>query len=458
MKIVLDRTLDYLRQKPFLLTLVLCCATFISVTGCRLIDKTASAPKRTVQKFFPDGQPTQPEPAELQQSLLQFAQAYCLRIVESANELQNAENGPLTDEEVLRFKISSVGGILMLSTGDNPYISLLNLVSQATLSRMILENYWVTILDEELFESWISRSRSLEQKIWFIADQVLSKDQQDELRLSIENHYASLKHLDSLSLANPQDLVVPTSLKGKANNKSVFSLAAINPLSGLDPAVREITLTRLFAERALFTLQWTPWLLRWQSDLMVLDTTRQTEIAQALKDISSLSESIERASLAAESISKTAAALPDQLSTEREAIVTALNTQEGQITTLFQAGTDLSVSMNTAIESLDALMKRFGVGEPHAPRDPNRKRFDILDYAKTADSFTATAEQLNETLIELNTTLDSPALDKLSNQATADVRGILNHVFLLAAGLVVLILVSALIYRVVAGRRSAAVK
>jgi hypothetical protein len=453
MKIVLDRSRDTLRQKPFLLTLILCCATFFAVTGCRLIDKTASGSKRTVSKLFPDGQPTQPEPADLQESLLKFAQAYCLRIVESANELQNAENPPLTDEEVLRFKISSVGGILILSTGDNPYISLLNLVSQATLSRMILENYWVTILDEDLFESWIHRSRSLEQKIWFIADQVLSKDQQNELRLSIENHYASLKDLDSLSLANPQDLVVPTSLKGKANNKSVFSLAAINPLSGLDPAVREITLTRLFAERALFTMQWTPWLLRWQSDLMVLDTTRQPEIAQALQDISSLSESIERASLAAESISKTAAALPDQLSIEREAIVTALDTQEGQITTMFQAGTDLSVSMNTAIESLDALMKRFGVGEPHPPRDPNRKRFDILDYAKTADSFTAMAEQLNETLLELNTTLDSPALDKLSNQATADMRSILNHAFLRASALVVLVLACALIYRKVAGRK-----
>jgi hypothetical protein len=368
MKNMLDRTRDSLRHPSFLITFILCSAILFSLTGCRLIDKTASVPKRTVSKFFPDGQPNQPEPAELQQNLLKFTQAYCLQIIESTHELQNAENSPLTDEEVLRFKISSVNGILTLSTGPNPNMSLLNLISQVTLSRMILENYWVTLSDGELFESWLSRSRSMEQKIWFIADQVLSKEQQDELRLSIENHFASLEDLGSLSLANPQDLAAPRDFTENANDKSVFGLAAINPLSGLDPAVREITQSRLFAERALFTMQWMPWLLRWQSDLMVLETSRHSEVAQALQDISSLSESIERVSLAAESISRTAADLPGQLTSEREAIDTALN--------------------------------------------------------------------------------------KLSNHVTADMRSILNRAFLLASGLVVLVLVCTLISREISARKA----
>ena len=43
---------------------------------------------------------------------------------------------------------------------------------------------------------------------------------------------------------------------------SVFSLFQVDPLSGLDPAVREIAQTRLFAERALFVAQKMPMLLR----------------------------------------------------------------------------------------------------------------------------------------------------------------------------------------------------
>jgi hypothetical protein len=389
MKIVLNRIHDFLRQQSFLLTLFLCFATLFSLTGCKLIKKTASAPQRTVQRFFPNGQPTQPEPGDLQQSLMQFADAFSAQTVKSVDEITNAAGSPFTRKQALQFKLVTVSGVVNIAARENPNVNLLDLVSLSTLSRMALENHWVTTTNGVLFESWFSRSQALETNIWLIANQVLAKDQQNELRRSIEQHYASLTDPKGLFLVRPQDLLIQRDLEKKKDDKSVFSLAAIDPLSGLDPAVREITQTRLFAERALYSIQWMPWLVRLQSELLLLETTSQPRIAQALEDATSLSESIDRASKATESISKTAAALPDQLSTEREAIVTALNTQEGQITTLFQAGTDLSVSMNTAIESLDALMKRFGIGEPHPPRDPNRKRFDILDYATTADSFTA---------------------------------------------------------------------
>ena len=451
-KSVLDHTLD----SHHLLTLLLFFVTLFSLAGCRVFKSSDTVTERTASRFFPGGKMAQPELGELQQSLLQFAESHALRIIESVDELQDVEGAPFTRVEALHFKTASVGSVITAATGENPNVNLLNLIAMSSLSRMALENHWVKTPHGALFEPWLARSRTLEQQVWSIADQVLTKQQQDELRHTIEQHYASLKNQNNLFLAHPQDLMMPKDLHQTNNEKSVFSLAAINPFSGLDPTVREITQIRLFAERALFTIQWMPWLLRWQSDLLVHETTSQPQVAQALEDVSTLSESINRASLAAESISKTAAALPDQLAAERVAIVTALNEQEGQITTMFEAGSELSVSLNTTIESLDALMKRFGVGEPRdpnkPPRDPNRKRFDILDYAKTADSFTEMAGQLNATLAELNATLDSPALDKLSKETTADMRGILNHFFLLAGGLVVLILACTLIYRKVAGR------
>jgi len=402
---------DSLRLQPFLPTLLLCFITVFSGSGCRSTSEETSA------RFFPGGKPAQPEPGELQQSLLQFADAYSSRIIESVDELEDVEGSPFTQEGALLFKISTVGSVITIATGENPNINLLNLMSLSTLSRMILENHWVTKPNGSLFELWLGRSQALERKIWRIAEKVLTKEQQDELRHSLENHYATLTNLDSLFLTHPHDLIVPKNLTKQGNDKSVFSLAALNPFSGLDPTVREIAQTRLFAERALFTLQWTPWLLRWQSELLILQTTSQPEIVQAFGDITSLSESVDRVSKAAESIGMTAAALPAQLADERKAIVEALDAQEGQITTLFEAGTDLSVSLNTTIASLDALMKRFGVGEPRtnsASRDPNKRPFDILDYAKTAESFTAMAEQLNTTITELNAMLDSPALENVS--------------------------------------------
>lgn len=403
-------------------------------------------------KFFPGGKTVQPEPGELQQSLLQFAESYSLRIIESVDEVKKGEASPFTPESALRFKIASVGSVVTTATGENPNVNLLNLMAMASLSRMALEHYWVKTPYGDLFDPWLQRSIRLEKKIWGISSKVLTKEQQDELRNSIEGHFASLTNINNLFLAHPQDLMMPKDIYQGKDDKSVFRLASINPFSALDPTVREIAQTRLFAERALFTMQWMPWLLRWQSELLILETANQPEVAQALEDATKLSASVERASKAAESLSQTAAALPDQLSTERAAIVTALDEQEEQITTMLEAGSKFSESLNETLITLDALMKRFGVGEPKPPRDPNRKRFDILDYAKTADAFTETAKELNAALSELNATLDSPALEKLSEETTADLRGVLNHAFKLAAALVALIFALAFIYRIVARR------
>ena len=51
-----------------------------------------------------------------------------------------------------------------------------------------------------------------------------------------------------------------------------------DPLAGLDPAVRELTQTRLFAERALYVAQKMPLLLRWQTELLTINTLNQPAV------------------------------------------------------------------------------------------------------------------------------------------------------------------------------------
>jgi archaellum component FlaC len=185
-------------------------------------------------------------------------------------------------------------------------------------------------------------------------------------------------------------------------------------------------------------------------------------VAQALSDTTRLSESVDRISRAAESLSRTAEKLPDQFAAERQAILSALDEQSGKLTALSEAirrtltaGEQMSTSLNTTLTTFDGLMKRFGVGEPDTtPPDTNSPPFNILDYATTADRVAAMAAELNVVIKDLNTTLDSPALDarlkavdQVSSRAAADARGLTNHAFLLAAALVVFIFVCAGIYR-----------
>jgi multidrug efflux pump subunit AcrA (membrane-fusion protein) len=241
-------------------------------------------------------------------------------------------------------------------------------------------------------------------------------------------------------------------------------MVGLDPTAGIDPAVREVTRTRLFAERAMFTAQRMPFLLRAQIELLTAQVLDQQQVTNALT-------SAERLSHAAESASQTAAQLPDRLAAERKAILAELESQEGKLRELsaevsrtLAAGEKMSTSLNTTLITFDALMKRFGVGEPsEKPADTNSPPFNILDYAKTAEQIAVMAQQLDVLLKDASGTVDSPALDKriASLDATAkrardDAKALLNHAFLLGAALIGLCFGAALGYRCLAAGRSAA--
>jgi hypothetical protein len=205
----------------------------------------------------------------------------------------------------------------------------------------------------------------------------------------------------------------------------------------------------------MFAFQQMPFLLRWQSELLTEQLLRQQQLSNTLA-------SVERFSHAAESASQTAALLPDRISTERKAILDALEAQEGKLKGLTEqvgqsltAGEKMSTSLNTTLTTFDALMKRFGVGEPstNAP-DSNSPPFNILDYAHTAGQVATMAQQLDALIKDTSGTIDTPALDKriaslsaLAERTKADAKSVLNHAFLLAAGLIVLAFACALVYR-----------
>jgi hypothetical protein len=113
----------------------------------------------------------------------------------------------------------------------------------------------------------------------------------------------------------------------------------------------------------------------------------------------------------------------------------------------------MSASLNATLVTFDKLMDRFGVGDEEH-RDPNARRFDILDYERTAEQIGATAQQLNVLLNATSVTVNAPALDERiaslkagAAQARADAEFVLNRAFALAAGLVLLIFACAALYR-----------
>jgi hypothetical protein len=432
--------------------------------GCRVVEETAKLPVNAVSAVMPTSKASAPDPAALQTELQRFADEFASRTLLALDDYARIVGTPEAARQALAWKLSVASACVSIASGPNPTANLLDFLSLATITRIGLEEDWLKSPQAEAFQPWWKVSGTLETNAWKLAEGVLKPDQQGELRETIRQWWEANAGVRSGFFARPQEFTALIRQTGARDRPagSVFALVGLDPTAGLDPAVREVTRTRLFAERALYAAQRMPFLLRWQVEALTDQLMREPQVAAALTNASSLTRSADRLSRAAESASQTAAELPDRLTAERKAILDALETQEGKLRQLSEqvsqallAGDKMSTSLNTTITTFDGLMKRFGVGESSsAPPGTNSPPFNILDYARTAEQIALMAQQLDTLIKDARGTVDSPALDKritdlnaLSARARADAKSVLNHAFVLGAALLGLTLGAALAYR-----------
>lgn len=429
----------------------------MAASGCQVVEKTTSLPMNAVNAVVPGSKSTRPDPAALQTEVLRFADSFAGQASQALDEYALRVNTPEVRIQALTWKLSLNSSALGIATGPNPTANLLDFVALATLLRGSVEERAPQAVPPGALDGCLDTSRVLDTNAWRLAGEFLTTDQQGQLRTAIAEWRQQNPGANSSFFTRPEELVSAIREAGqtKAQPGSVFSMVGLDPMSGIDPAVREVTRTRLFAERALFAVERMPYLLRWQTELLTDQVLAQQQITNAMV-------SVDRLSRAAESVSQTAALLPDRISTERKAILDALQGQEGQLRDLtaqvgqtLTDGEKMSTSLNTTLVTFTGLMKLFGVGQPSTgPPDTNSPPFNILDYAHTAQQVAAMAQQLDTLIKDTSGTVDTPALDKriaslsaLADRAHSDAKSVLNHAFLLAAGLLVLAFALALVYR-----------
>ena len=388
---------------------------------------------------------------EVQESLLRFADEYSMRMVGGVDNLRRGTDA-LSPAEVLQLKIAIGSETWSIASGPNAVADLLDMTVFVTVMRMTLEDYSQPKVFGNSALPMLAYSRSAEADIWKLAGKVLKPEQQTDLRQSIAAWHhqnplrKSLVALRSLDFASRVEALGQNEVRKPG---SVFSLLNVDPLAGMEPAVREVAQTRMFGERVLFVTQKMPTLLRWQTELLSVNAVKMPAVQQLISNSTQLSVSVERFARVAEQ-------LPEQLSTEREEIVKALQTQEKDIASLMGQGTQFSTSLNTTFTTFDALMQRFGVGEPKSGEPPpaNAVPFRIQDYTQSAAQIEATAGRLTELLGMLNRTMGSSNLAQFSaqvgpvvQQAQAGGKEVVDYAFWKGILLVVIVLVAALIYR-----------
>lgn len=432
------------------------------LTGCGTVQAVAEMPGKAAASEQ-NKSALIADPVVVQQSLLRLADEFTTQMTIGIGQLRRGPDA-LPVAEALQMKIAFSTAASSIVSGANPVANLLDMTVFVSLTRMALEAYWVPTVFGDSARGLLEGCRTAETEAWRLTATVLTSEQQDELRAGMAAWQQRNPQPDSVVGARASgfaDKVVTKEKADPSRSGGVLSILRIDPLSGLDPAAREIAHTRLLAERALFVMQHIPQVLRWQLELLSVHTLDQPALQQLVANTTQLSAAVDR-------VSKVAEQLPAEVNRQREEIMKALEAQEKQLTPLIAeanatlaTGRDMSASLNTTFTTFDALMKRFGVGEPPPPGPPAPpgEPFRIQDYTQTAAQLEVTAKQLTLLLREVDQTLASPNLAKLTAQVTpvvqqaqASGKEVVDYAFGRGLLLVAAVLAAALIYRVVAGR------
>jgi hypothetical protein len=405
--------------------------------GCTLLRLGRGEPARGASAKASAESQLVDEQAQLQRFTDDFL-ARAGQVLDDSAERLGTDSGR---QEVLRIKLLIGSSLVSVVSGPNPNVNLLDLVSLTTLTRMSVENYWTKKTNGPVFEPWLATSRVLETNAWDLAARFLRPDQVNELRQGIEQWYARTPEVHTAFFARPHAFVAMARTEKAIQEKragSVFSLVSVDPVAQLEPAVREVTQSRLLAERAMYTAQRMPFLLRLQAELLAYEVTEQPTARLALTNAMQISDSAQRMVRVAESLSQSVSQLPDRLSEERKEILRTLELHEGKLQDLvagvdhaLASGERFSGSLNVTLTSLETVIKQL---EPKTNGQP----FDILDYARAADATDIMAKDLNALVGSINQSM--PAIQGLRQRTAADVEKVVDHTFRLGLVLIAVLL------------------
>jgi hypothetical protein len=434
------------RQRPLRGLVVLAvAASALALAGCGAI-----------RGLFPESKKEEAASSrllQLQARNMRYADMYVGTLMEATRRLEMAEGDPQQRYALSGWLLAEANAAYTAASADNAYLGCLDLVTLATLSRMTIEQIGPERFPEQA-ASVLAVHRELENSAWELAAGILTPDQQSDLRRVLVEWRDRHPDSEIAPFVRFQEFVseVPTaSGKNKVTMpSSLMGFVGLDPMAGLDPAVRQVEQSRLLAERALYYAQRLPIIFDLQLDRSVNRLAAGPESQKLQQQTTSLTASAARFAAVAE-------ALPGTISAEREALIRQLNdTLNAQAATLrpmlvemrgtLEAGSATAASVDQATRSIDALVARFAKkpGEPDTD-----KPFDITEYTQAAAEIARAATVLDQLTGSVGT--QSPRLGAALDAGAAQGRSLVDYFFVRVAWLIALLclglLATLLLYR-----------
>ena len=349
---------------------------------------------------------------QLQARNMRFADQYVGRVIEETGRFSRTLTDPKMRSIVSNWRLAQANSAYTAAAGETPIVSTLDLMTLATLSRMVIEDSAVPVFGDQT-APLLAVHRELEGLAWTLSDEFLTQEQEDEvLAIMVEwrRQHPEVTSVAFVSFLDYARQIGRGTITDTQRRSGLFAAIGIDPLSGIDPAVRQIQQTRLLAERTIFYLQRIPYIVPLQMEVVTSDLLLRPEMRGALEDSDRISRSADRLAGVAEG-------LPAAFATERAALVdqlsNALLTQQAtlhpmliELRQALEAADTTATSVDSVVRSIDAMITR-----PRAAAAPGTEPgppFDIREYTRAAEEITRTANELLLLLAALDT--KTPAL------------------------------------------------
>jgi hypothetical protein len=460
------------------LTMAAPAALVVLIAGCSVVKHEADSTKSVIQSLAGKGGKRDATNAlvVLQSEVMRGADVYVSAVAQATVEFRARVHTTTARDAAQQWKLMEATAAYINATGENPLINAVDMAILASLSRRVVEEYWVGQKFGEAARPLLEVHCALETNVWRVLAGVLTPGQAEDVRRILREYQQRFPDLRDVATARLPELAEKLG-EGHAEQEdqrsgSLLSLLYLNPLAGLDPTTQAIQQTRLLAQRIAYYLQRMPMLWSWQAELTLYQIAAQPEAQGVLSNLTDVAQSTKVFAQTAEGLPQLVndqrqAAINqffDRLAVERTNILADLGGEETKLRGLLsearqtlQSGGQMGDSVNAAIQSLDAFVHYVSPPETNpapATVDTNSRPFNVLEYGTAANHIGAMATNLT-TLIQTVNQSESQAA-RLSRQATADAKEIIGHAFRLSLVLIVVLLVGSvlagLVYRLVAAR------
>jgi hypothetical protein len=409
---------------------------------------------------------------DLQATLMGFADTYialkaqaidnALLVVTMANA-DKPEMAPMVQqlrEAALRSKVEGAEAVVEIVTGGNSRAAMFDLAVMVTLEHGVWKDFWSKRFGDDASYNMMDALTRLEKEIWTIASGEMSEAEVADLRVlagEIRKQYITQVFVTSIRASR---IIRSTEQKAFEAPKSLLAAIGLDPLSSLSPAVREVTESRLLAERVYFYVQKAPALLQWRSELMLSRSFATPEVGGLVAQLESFRGTAAKLATLGEkypelltaerraaldqagdvlageldrmtvNLGKERAALLEGVAAERRALLAAFDERHeairgmvGDAKGAVESATALSDSVGRTLERVKQLQ-----GEPD-PNAPPGRPFDIREYRDVTEKAGEAVRELNALLKTTDAALAPDAWGKHQRQFEELANGLERRVF-----------------------------